>query len=173
MKSLSLLVLGLSLVTNLAQARSLHPDTFRGEVAPVLSEIEVTKVAKYGEVLKSSHRRPFSNFLIAIPVSVNPGSACTSFVGQQISEKVAGNGKVPTIRMMGASDPVQDACIAVMPAPVKTQLTFNMQVLTGGFVPADDIQRQLVQIMPLGLYSVTLNMGNQSVTVEPVLRHNR
>lgn len=170
MKSFSLLVLGLSLVANVAQARSLHPDTFRGEVAPVLSEIEVTKVAKYGEVLRTTHRRPFSNFLIAIPVSVNPGSACTSFVGQQVSEK---NGSVPSIRMMGASDPVQTACIAVMPEPVKTQLTFNMQVLTGGFVGADDIQTQVVQIMPLGMYKVTLNMGNQSVTVEPLRRHHR
>jgi hypothetical protein len=74
---------------------------------------------------------------------------------------------------MGASDPINDVCIAVMPAPVNTKLTLRMEVLTGGIVAADPIQRQIVQIMPLGLHEVTLDMDNESVTVRPVGRRPR
>ena len=170
MKSLKFFVVALAFVSAASQARSLHPDTFRNEVAPVLSQLEVTSVATKGEVLKENHHHPFSNFTIAIPVTVNPGSACTAFVGQQTTVERSG---LKAIQMMGASDPINDVCIAVMPMPEKTQLTFDFQVLTGGFVPAQPIQTQIIQILPNGLYEVRLDMGNKSVTVRALRRQPR
>ena len=55
-----------------------------------------------------------------------------------------------------------------MPRPIQTKLTVTMKVLTGGFVPAKRIQRQIVQILPIGLFEITLDMGNDSVTVRPL-----
>lgn len=170
MKNLTFLVVSVALVSAISQADSLHPDTFRSEVAPVLSELAVTRVAKEGKVLKSNRMFPVSQFLIGIPVTVNPGSACTVFAGQQTE---VGASKHEVIRMLGASDPVNDACIAVMPRPVKTQATISMSVLTGGTIPAGNIQYQHIQIKPLGMYSVVLDMGNDSVTVEPLFVYHR
>ena len=169
MKNLSLLVVALAVVSSVSFART----PMRADVAPVLGELAVSQVAEFGEVVKKQDlRHPFTKYVIAIPVTVSTRSACTSFAGQQTSVQ-PGAGNLQVIKMLGASDPVNDVCIAVMPRPVQTQITVSMNVLTGGFAAADSIQRQIVQIAQLGLYTVTLDMGNDTVTVAPVRRSPR
>lgn len=167
MKSFKTMVLSLAFVAGAAQATSLHPDTFRNEVAPVLGQIDVATVGTRGDVVKTNHNRPYTEVTIAIPVTVSTRSACVAFVGQQTNQESSG---LQVIRAIGASDPVNDVCIAIMPMPINTKLTVKMKILTGGFVPAQPIQRQIVQIMPLGLHEITLDMGNNSVTVRPLQR---
>ena len=170
MNRLKFFAVALAFVSMASQARSIQPDAFRGEVAPVLSQIEVTNVALKGEVLKENSMHPYTNFTIAIPVMVSTGSACTTFVGQQTKIEESG---LQSIQMMGSTDPIVDACIEIFPMPVKSLLTFNFQVVTGGFVPADPIQTQIIQILPLGMYEVTLNMNNNSVTVRAIRLSHR
>jgi hypothetical protein len=165
MKNLHFFALALAFVTVTSQARSLHPDTFKTEVAPVLSSVNIEEVGVAGEIVKSSHQHPFSDFLIAIPVKVQTGSACIDFVGQQTNVEKTG---LQVLSAIGKTDPTIDACIEIFPMPVDTNLTVKMRVLTGGFVPANPVQSLIVQILPLGLYRLTLDMSNDTVKIDPL-----
>lgn len=149
-----------------AIATSLHPDTFRKEVAPVLHALDVA-IQSEGEVLKTDHHHPYTDYLIALPASVNTGSACTHFVGQETTA-IPQRGGAINLRVLGATDPMMDACIAVMPMPVQTNLTVKMRVLTGGFVPADRLHYQLVNVAKSGTFSITLDIYDSKVTVKKV-----
>lgn len=167
MKNLTLSLFALFLFVNASHARSIRPlEPLRGEVAPVTVEIPVMSVGKTGEVLKENRMHPFTDYLISFPAEISTKSACTSFVGQQNTTNAGGT--LPVITALGAIDPTQDACIEVMPMPVKTQLTVKMHVLTGGFVPAARIQSQLVLIQPLGLHKVVLDLDNLNVKLVPM-----
>jgi hypothetical protein len=155
MKKVQLFLLSLAFVGVAANAAS------QSDVAPVLRSLDVN-VQLTGEVLKTDRVHPYTYFLIGIPVSVFTGDACTQFVGQESTDERAG---LKSIHAMGASDPINTACIDILPQPVKTTLTVQMKVLTGGFVPAQPIQTQIVQILPHGLYEIRLDLRNDSVTV--------
>jgi len=157
----------LSFLPVLAMATSLHPDTFNGgeQVADLLHTLSVANVEEVGSVLKTSGQHPYSDFLIGIPVQVETGSACTQFVGQETIRNTQ-SGPI-TLRAVGANNPMTDACIAVMPMPVKTQLTFKMRVLTGGFVPAQRYHTQAVKIQSGGYYNVTLDLYESRVKIAP------
>lgn len=135
------------------------------EVAQSLKKIKVAEVAKFGKVLKENHHHPYTDILVAIPAKVAEESACTHFVGQQTSKNV--NGMV-SLSVLGSFDPTVDACIEIYPEPVDTQLTVQMNVVTGGFVPAERIQKQMVQIEGAGLFLIELDMDNQTVAVKPI-----
>lgn len=163
MKFARKLLLTASVMPLFAFGTSLHPDTFRNEVSPVLVNVNVAKVAKAGYVLKERNARPFTDVLIAIPATVSTGSVCTTFVGQETIEPKGGPASV--IQAKGVTDPTQDACIEIFPEPIKTVLTVNMHILTGGFVPAGNLQKKLVKIEGAGLYSVELEMNTDKVTI--------
>lgn len=152
-----------SILPVLAFGRSLHPDTFRSEVAPVLQTLSVQNVASEGVVLKQDHFHPTTSFLIGIPAQVDTRSACVDFVGTETRV-----GAITSIRAVGSSNPVMDACIAVMPMPVTTQITLKMDVVTGGFVPAARIQQRIVDISGAGRFSVTLDMSTERVSVRRI-----
>lgn len=134
------------------------------EVSSTLAPISATVVSNQGVVLKTTNLHPFTTFVIGIPAQVLSPSACTAFVGQQ--NTVLPNSNVLRITVMGASDPVNDMCIAVMPTPVDTQLTFTMKVTTGGFAPANQFQTAFVQVGN-AVYQVTLNLATQQVSILP------
>jgi hypothetical protein len=157
---------GVLFLSSASFARSLHPDTFRSDVAPVLKQLKVVDVADQGTVLKEERNHPYTKFLIAIPVQVAEASACTKFVGQQTL-----NGKdnaVTRIAFLGATDALLQACIEIYPEPVKTQLTLSFNVLTGGFVPANSLQKKFFHIEGVGPYVAELDMGNNTVAVKPL-----
>ena len=54
--------------------------------------------------------------------------------------------------------------------PSMESFTVKMNVLTGGIVAANPKQEKIVQILPLGLYRLTLDMGTQTVTIDPLKR---
>lgn len=159
------LALVVGILPVLASATSLHPDTFRrDEVSKVLKALNVENVGREGAVLRTNRRHPYTSFLIGIPAEVATASACVDFVGQ---ETTVDTGRVTQLRAMGASDPLNEACIEIYPMPVPTQLTITMNVLTGGFVPAQRYHQQLVNIHGAGLYLVTLDLHEERVTIRP------
>lgn len=158
MNSISKLFLGLAFVSTGA---------FAADLAPVLKSLRVTEVGSYGQVVKSRHQHPFSNFLISIPVKVEEGSACTNFVGQTTVELKAPKA-LTQLTAVGASDPGVDACIEIYPMPIDTKLTVDMKVLTGGFVPAANTQTMLVNIASSGTYKLVLDMGSEKVKISKV-----
>ena len=166
MKSLNMAVLFLAVVGGAANATSFRTS----EVAPVVSAINIVSVGARGEVAKRRHQHPTTHFLLSIPVTVNPGSACTHFVGQQTNVEPSG---LEVLRAVGSSDALNDVCIQIAPMPIATTFTVKFDVLTGGFAPANPIQKKIVQIAPLGLHEITLDMGNDSVTVRPLARRPR
>lgn len=157
---LSKLALMVSILPVLAFGRSpILPDS-RAEVASTLHTLEISNVGTEGEVLKQNFFHPTTTFLIGIPAQVNTGSACVDFVGQETQVQ-----RLKSIRAVGATNPMQDACIAVMPMPVHTKLTLQMKVLTGGFVPAGRFQQERIHIEGAGNFVVTLDMDTERVTV--------
>lgn len=151
----NLFLSALVLVGGLSQAAS--------DVAPRISELRVERVARQGEVVSERDFRPFTHFKITVPVTVNAGSACTSFAGQETRMEAS---HLQVIRMVGASDPLIDACIEILPEPIETRMVVEMKVLTGGIIAANRIQRQVIQVLPLGMFEVTLDMHTQKVTVK-------
>jgi len=92
-----------------------------------LKELPVVDVAQEGEVLKvqRSFEGDSSRYLVGIPVSISTGSACTHYVGQEtIEPKKRKNRRMVStrIRTMGATDLINDICILIFPAPVRTNL---------------------------------------------------
>lgn len=158
MNRISKMFLGLALVSTGA---------FAADLAPVLKSLNVTEVGKVGKVVKSRHQHPFSSFLIAIPVKVEEGSACTNFVGQTTVAAKAPK-KAALLTAVGATDPGIDACIEIYPMPVDSNLTVEMKVLTGGFVPAQPRQNMLVEIAGAGNYLLELDMSTERVKIHPV-----
>jgi len=165
MNAVAKTVLGFFFVTTASFATSLHPNTFHTDVAPSLHKIKITEVGSRGSVLRSRTQHPFTEFLIGIPAKVSTESACTTFVGQNVTSPRSPK-FFPSISAMGATDPLIDACIEIFPAPVDTTFTVSMKVVTGGIVAAKEIQHQVVQIEGNGLYSVILDMGNNSVRIK-------
>lgn len=163
----SVLVL-LALVPTLSFATSLKPIR---EVAPVLRKLKVVDVDRSGVVLKEVTNRPYTDFVVGIPVEVDPENACTTFAGQQTETPIVAQAphmnKV-VISPMGASDIVNDACIEIAPMPFKTILSVNIRVLTGGFVPAQGRHAQTVFINGAGVYIVTLDLDTNHVDINPI-----
>lgn len=172
MKTFYSALLALTLVSGAASARSLHPDTFK-QAAPVLRQLEVTNVANEGVVLRERHQHPFTEFLVGLPVTINTGDACTQFVGQQTNRNDSRRATQPRITAVGASNPLMDACIAVMPEPVNTNLSLAMSILTGGFVPAKPLHTQIVEISGAGLFVVELNIHENTVKIAPLMPEHR
>ncbi len=157
----------LSLLPLLAMATSTRPET--DEVAPTLAPVAIQNIAREGKVMRSQHQHPFTDLLIAIPAEVSTASVCVDFVGQQTTGESEGSSI--SITALGASNPLQQACIEIFPMPVKTQLTFNMRILTGGFVPAGRYHRKVVNFTRGGSFLVTYDMQENRVSVEPMLKH--
>lgn len=168
MNAMKLFSIAILFVGFAAKATSLHPDTFR-QVAPVLTQVPLIDVEGRGEVLKITRSHPYTRFLIGIPAKVNVMSACLDFVGQQTKLPVAGKQMVE-ISALAAQNPLVDACIEIAVSPIATQLTLEMEVLTGGFVPADDVQIRLVRIQGAGEFHVRLDMSNDTVTIKRVFK---
>lgn len=169
MKAISKLAMLMVIVSSASFATSLHPDTFR-EVANGLRKIEISEVEQLGKVLRVRRQHPYSTFLIGIPAKVGTGDACTTFVGQQITATRPQAPQLPTITALGARNPMTEACIEIFPMPVKTYLSIEMKVLTGGFVPAQPVQTMMVDIAGVGLHKLTLDMGSSEVKIDKVLR---
>jgi hypothetical protein len=125
-----------------------------GDVSPTLTELNVVRVGQRGEVLKRDGVRTRVRYVVGIPATIDPGSACTQFVGQETVNDV--------IKVKGASDPVNDACIAVMPAPVETVLTVDFHIHQ--VVPRPSVHMKHVRI-GRNTYLVSLDTANDSVTV--------
>lgn len=165
MNTLGKLALVLSVLPALTFATSLHPDTFTNDdVAKVVKPLNAQKIGREGKILRSRRQHPFSNFLIGIPAEVVTASACVDFVGTVSTV----NNKTLDVKALGASDPVNETCIEIYPMPVKTLLTIEMNILTGGFVPAQRFQQQLVNINGAGQFIVTLDLHEERVTIKPV-----
>ncbi len=158
MNRISQLFLGLALVSTGA---------FAADLAPVLQSLKVSEVGNVGKVVKSRHQRPFSKYLIAIPVKVEEGSACVKFAGQTTVTLKAPKA-LTQLTAVGASDPEVDACIQIYPMPIDSNLTVEMNVLTGGFVPADRTQTMLVNIASSGTYKLVLDLGTEKVRISKV-----
>lgn len=158
MNRISQLFLGLVLVSTGA---------FASDLAPVLKSLNVTEIGNHGKVVKSHHQHPYSTFLIAIPAKVAEESACTKFVGQTTTA-AKGPKASALITAVGATDPGIDACIQIYPMPVDTNLTVEMKVLTGGFVPAKPRQAMVVEIAGAGSYLVELDMSSERVKIRSV-----
>ncbi len=137
------------------------------EVANELKSVQVSKVAKEGVVLRERHQHPTTSFLIGVPVEVSTGSACTDFVGETV-ERRGSHKETVKLTAMGATSPLTEACIEIFPMPVKTQLSFMMNIITGGFVPAANIQTQRIDIDGRGSYLVELNMETNRVRILPI-----
>lgn len=133
------------------------------DIAPRLGKLRVIKVQKEGKVLSETHRHPYTKFLLGIPVTVVLPNVCTQFVGQQTTGSTRSN-PVTMIEVMGSSNPLAQVCIEIVAEPVQTVLTFEMTVVTGGFVPAHGDQTDIVKIANR-LYAVTLNIDNNTVTI--------
>ena len=159
MTSLKTVVLGLSLVPLLSFA------THTSDVSPKIVQLKVGNVSREGTVLRKIRQHPFTRFLVGIPLDVTLKDACTDYVGQQdVTTSV-----LTRLLTLGAKDPLNDICIDVLPAPVNTQLTLEMNVLTGGFVPAQRFQHQMVELSGAGTFDVTLDMDTMRVTITPAI----
>ncbi len=162
--------IAIALVTVSSLAQAGHPPVVGMPIGGVVKSKQViTHVDREAKVVRVQQRRPYTKYVIEIPVTVAPKSACTTITGQ---ENVVENGKIIEIAVMGSSRRGMP-CIAVMPRPVDMKVKFEMTVLTGGFVAANPIQKQTVQLHGPGLHTVTLNMDNKVVTVKPVGRRPR
>lgn len=150
---------GMALVSTLAVASP--------EVAPKLVNLNVTSVESRGAILQQDHRHPFTNFLISIPVEVSTGSVCTTFVGQEDVKSTSPKTKIG-LQAKGSVNPMTQACIEIFPMPIKTQFTYNFQVLTGGFIAANPIQQRVIEISGAGDYLIILDMNNETVKLHPV-----
>ena len=140
-----------------------------GGISSHTSKQEITHVDREGVVKAVRQSRPYTKYLIEIPVTVAPKSACTKISGQK--NEVDQQGRITEIAVMGTT--LDMPCISVMPRPVEMKVKFEMTILTGGFVAANPIQKQTVNLYGKGLHQVTLNMDNKVVTVKPVGRRPR
>jgi len=156
------IALALVTVASFAQASDIHLSRPRTE------KLEITRVDREAEVVSVRHKRPFTTYVIELGVTVNPGSACTKIVGQKNTVERSG---LLEVAVLGRTP--NTPCIAVMPRPVDITVKFDFEVLTGGFVPANTIQKKIVQFHGIGLQEVTLNIDNKVVTVKPVGRRPR
>lgn len=135
------------------------------ETAPVLNELSITEVSAYGNVLKRNEgfgAIPTSQILVGIPVKVSTGSVCVDFAGQQTTQ-VPG---MEVIKAIGATDPMIDACIEIFPMPVDSVLTTTFEIR---FDPRVRLSSRQTKIVRIGkdVYTLTLNLGNDSVMIEP------
>ncbi len=165
MKKLSSLLLAVAFLTSNGQATSLHPDTNR-KISPKLVTTKVSKVEAAGRVLEVRRNHPFTNFVIGIPVEVSTGSACINFIGQQTTQKTGPRTSINVLTAMAATNPLTQACIEIFPMPTKHFFTVEMNVLTGGFVPAHSIQRMQVEITTAGKFMIELDMKTNRVTIQ-------
>ncbi len=135
------------------------------EVSPHLVNLDVQDVAVGAEVLNQTISHPYTTFLIGITASVDRGNVCTDFVGTDLIKAARPTNRA-TVLAKGATSPLSNACIALFVEPVKAVLTYPMDILTGGFVPAHG---EFTDNVKLGntVYKVTLNVDNLSVTVRP------
>jgi len=129
------------------------------DVAPSLKTMNVTEVGQIGEVLKTKNMLNTQEILVGIPVSVLPDSACHSFAGQ--SSKLVGN--VIVIDAVQSYSVMNDVCMAVMPRPVETTLTFKF--IVGASLPVAVLNAP-VQINNR-MYVATLDLFSQRVTITP------
>ncbi len=162
------LIMGLLALSSVAQATSPVFETVK-EPASTLHSLQITQVGNEGLVLRDRFQHPYTDFLLAIPVTISTGDACTGFVGQI----TGGNEKLVEVTAIGAKNPLHDTCIAVLPSPVSTTLTIQMRVLTGGFVPAGRIQKRTVQFNGVGMQEISLDLTNNTVSIKPVGRRPR
>jgi len=96
-------------------------------IAPSLQELTVNNVAFNGKILKSDQFGPRQDLLIGIPVTIFTGDVCTDFVGQLTKQKPVGPASlIKKIKVLGASDPMADACIEIAPMPIDAMLTVRM-----------------------------------------------
>ncbi len=159
---MSLMVITNFSVTLLADSRG---------VARSLSPIEVESVERKGQVLRRNQMFPVETFLVGIPAHVSTGSACVDFAGQQTTVKFVGEmpsrGRMTTIEVMGSQDPRQEACIEILPAPVHTTLTLEMQHYSEHVTVGNPYVTELVVIGRI-TYSVSLNPKTEEVRIHPV-----
>lgn len=134
----------------------------RPEVALTLSDISVDKVAHKGTVLRRNHMFPVESILVGIPATLTTKSACVQFAGQETKRE----GDLTIIAAKGASDPMLEACIAVMPAPIETVLTLSFGVNNERVYPSIDCITKHVVIGNRS-YIVRLNPAQEEVTIIP------
>lgn len=155
-----------NLFTALALVVALAAPLAQAAEQPVASSLRTLKInvtSNQGVVL---HTRGSVNkthqVVVGIPASIDLGDACTKFVGQQETQL---SGVAPvSIQALGATSPVVDACIAVMPLPEQTNLTLVFNV-------ADDLPvAQISQRVLVGsdVYLVTLELTNETVSLQRV-----
>lgn len=133
------------------------------EVARSLVPLHVVGVESTGIVLNETFVHPKTTYLIGLKAKVALPNVCTEFVGQTTSPLQGTN--LVNLTAHGTVNPLEEYCIDIAPMPVETMLTVPMEVLTGGFVPADKTQELYLQIRGLGIYTVELNTETKAVTV--------
>lgn len=147
-----------ALVGQLAQAQD--------EVSSTLRTLKVTVTSQSGTVVKvrdyvSAQSR---QVLVGIPVSIDLGDACTSYVGQQTTQ-LSGVAQVG-LQALGATDPLVDACVAIAVSPINRTLTLSFDV------PKTLPVAVLTQRVLIGqnVYTVTYDIHNNSAEILPAYR---
>lgn len=156
-------VLGLTALSTVASAN------VRVSTAPVLNKLEITQVASEARVLRERRHHPYTDFLVGVKVRVATNSACVKLAGQVNG----GTKQLLEVTAIGASDAVNDACIAVMPMPIESVFTVDFPVLTGGIVASPRFVKKIVQFNGVGLHELELDTSDKTVTVKPVERRPR
>lgn len=144
-------------------------------VGRVLNLDEVSVVGRKGEVLKRDHMFPSERILVGVPVRITLPDVCTDIVGQETIN--AGPRRPSTmdtfvITVKGSTDQMVDACIAVMPRPVDTNVTVDF-VNFNEVIHSNEILTQKVVIGGMA-YLVKLNPKTEKVTVrKEIIRSNQ
>jgi hypothetical protein len=135
------------------------------DVAPVLKNLRITQVGDQGLILKADANVPGqTSYLIGIAVRLDLGNACTQFVGEDATN--APNGML-TLEAKGAYSPLNENCIALLPEPVETRLTFRVNLTANGFGPAPAAGQAAI-LLNGRPYNVTVNFVTQQVGVTPL-----
>ena len=143
------------------------------EVVGNLIDLNISKVEEKADVLKETHNHPYTEMLIGIHAFVDQNSACVTIAGQEMTINTVKERRKLTapqsgrIRVLGAVDPLNDACIDLFVPPVEKVLTFPVNVLTGGFVPARGETKLPVKIGNL-YYEVGFNSDTGEAFVRPL-----
>lgn len=164
MKKLSLTLIGLVFANSILA---------RGAISPSLVELNNFKIQNRGKILRLNEGRMFpQTAIIGIPVSINLPSACTSFAGQ-VEKSIPGPlplnrvNIVPPVQykkieILGAINPLPQACIQVVPAPVEVNLTTTVSVPSG-----IETASQIISISG-SFYMVTVNFKHNEVHINRV-----
>jgi len=154
MKNIRKLVFIFTLVSHAAFA-SLGLD----EVSPSLVDVRVSDVATQGKILKRNQMFPIETILVGIPAEITVPNACTDFVGQQQVTK----GDVIELNVRGSFNPMMDACIEILPAPVDTVLTVTLQHFNE-LVPSVGVIKKTLKIDG-HIYGLTVNLKSGNVQI--------